>query len=300
MEATLSPDLREVREPVSKICADFNSDYWLKKDQEGGFPADFHRALTKAGWLAICIPKAYGGSGLGITEATVMMQALAESGADMSGESAVHMNVFGPNPMVVFGTEKQKQRMLPPLIAGHERTCFAVTEPDTGLNTTQLKTRAVRAGSHYVVHGTKSFISTASIAEKMPILVRTLPLEEVKSKTDGLSLFYTDFDRRRIEVHEIEKIGREAVDTNYVFIDDLRIPAVDRIGEEGKGFQYILHGVNAECTLVAGEAVGLGRAAMVRAAAYAKERIVSDRPIGENQAWRTRSPSRGWSLRPLV
>lgn len=283
MDFELNANQESIRDAVAKICSRFDDAYWLKKDKEGGYPADFHRALADAGWLGICIPQAYGGSGLGITEAAVMMQAIAESGAGMSGASAVHMNIFGLNPVVVFGSEEQKQRMLPPLIAGRERTCFAVTEPNTGLNTTQLKTRAVREGDHYVVHGTKTFISTASIAEKMLILARTTPLEVVKSKTEGLSLFYTDFDRSRIEVHEIDKMGRKAVDTNQVFIDGLRIPVADRIGEEGKGFHYILHGMNAERILVAGEAVGLGRAALARAAHYAKERIVFDRAIGKNQ-----------------
>ncbi|WP_326536082.1 acyl-CoA dehydrogenase family protein [Pseudorhodoferax sp.] len=283
MDSTLSPAYREIRDAILQVCAGFDADYWLRKDREGGFPTDFHQALAKAGWLGICIPQAYGGSGLGITEATVMMQAIAESGAGMSGASAVHMNIFGLNPVVMFGSEAQKQRMLPPLIAGRERTCFAVTEPNTGLNTTQLKTRAVRSGDGYVVHGTKTFISTAGSAEKMLLLARTTPLEEVRHKTEGLSLFYTDFDRSRIEVHEIDKMGRKAVDTNQVFIDGLRIPEADRIGEEGKGFHYILHGMNAERILVAGEAVGLGRAALARAAAYAKERVVFDRPIGQNQ-----------------
>jgi len=278
-----TPEQREIREAILKVCERFDADYWLRKDREGGFPADFHGALAQAGWLGICIPQAYGGSGLGLTEATVMMQAIAESGAGMSGASAVHMNIFGLNPVVVFGTEAQKQRMLPPLIVGKERTCFAVTEPNTGLNTTQLKTRAVRDGDHYVMHGTKTFISTASIAEKMLILARTTPLEEVKNKTDGLSLFYTDFDRSRIEVHEIDKMGRKAVDTNQVFIDGLRVPVEDRIGDEGQGFRYILHGMNAERILVAGEAVGLGRAALARAVHYAKEREVFNRPIGMNQ-----------------
>ena len=283
MDSTLAPEHREIRDAILQTCAAFDADYWLKKDKEGGFPTDFHRALADAGWLGICIPQAYGGSGLGITEATVMMQAIAESGAGMSGASAVHMNIFGLNPVVVFGTEEQKLRMLTPLIAGKERTCFAVTEPNTGLNTTQLKTRAVREGDHYVVHGTKTFISTASLAEKILLLARTTPLEDVKRKTEGLSLFYTDFDRSRIEVHEIDKMGRKAVDTNQVFIDGLRIPVADRIGNEGKGFHYILHGMNAERILVAGEAVGLGRAALARAAQYANERIVFDRPIGKNQ-----------------
>ena len=283
MESTLAPEHHALREAVRQVCAGFDADYWLRKDREGGFPADFHRALAEAGWLGICIPQAYGGSGLGITEATVMMQAIAESGAGMSGASAVHMNIFGLNPVVVFGTEAQKQRMLPPLIAGRERTCFAVTEPDTGLNTTQLKTRAERTPGGYRVHGTKTFISTASVAEKMLLLARTTPLEQVRHKTEGLSLFYTDFDRSRITVHEIDKMGRKAVDTNQVFIDGLEIPEADRIGEEGRGFHYILHGMNAERILVAGEAVGLGRAALARAAAYASERVVFGRPIGQNQ-----------------
>jgi alkylation response protein AidB-like acyl-CoA dehydrogenase len=284
MTIELLPEHREIRDAILRICERFDADYWLEKDRLGGFPSDFHQALAADGWLGICIPEAYGGSGLGITEATVMMQAIAESGAGMSGASAVHMNIFGLNPVVVFGTEAQKQRMLPPLIAGQHRTCFAVTEPNTGLNTTQLKTRAVRDGDHYVLHGVKTFISTASVAEKMLILARTTPLEEVRNKTEGLSLFYTDFDRRFIEVHEIEKMGRKAIDTNQVFIDGLRVPKDDLIGEEGKGFRYILHGMNAERILVAGEAVGLGRAALARATQYAKEREVFNRPIGLNQA----------------
>lgn len=284
MTIELPPEHREIRDAILRICERFDADYWLEKDRLGGFPSDFHQALAEDGWLGICIPEAYGGSGLGITEATVMMQAIAESGAGMSGASAVHMNIFGLNPVVVFGTEAQKQRMLPPLIAGQHRTCFAVTEPNTGLNTTQLKTRAVRDGDHYVLHGVKTFISTASVAEKMLILARTTPLEEVRNKTEGLSLFYTDFDRRFIEVHEIEKMGRKAIDTNQVFIDGLRVPKDDLIGEEGKGFRYILHGMNAERILVAGEAVGLGRAALARATQYAKEREVFNRPIGLNQA----------------
>ncbi|TDF80754.1 acyl-CoA dehydrogenase family protein [Pseudomonas sp. H9] len=284
MTVDLLPEHREIRDAILRICERFDADYWLEKDRVGGFPSDFHQALAEDGWLGICIPEAYGGSGLGITEATVMMQAIAESGAGMSGASAVHMNIFGLNPVVVFGSEAQKQRMLPPLIAGQHRTCFAVTEPNTGLNTTQLKTRAVRDGDHYVLHGVKTFISTASVAEKMLILARTTPLEQVRNKTEGLSLFYTDFDRRFIEVHEIDKMGRKAVDTNQVFIDGLRVPKDDLIGEEGQGFRYILHGMNAERILVAGEAIGLGRAALARATQYAKEREVFNRPIGLNQA----------------
>ncbi len=213
-----------------------------------------------------------------------MMHTIANSGAGMSGASAVHMNVFGLNPVVVFGTKEQCQRMLPPIVSGAQRSCFAVTEPNTGLNTTQLKTRAVRNGDKYVVNGQKVWISTAQVAEKILLLARTTPLEEVKNPTHGLSLFYTDFDRSRISVREIEKMGRKAVDSNELFIEDFEIPLDDRLGEEGKGFEYILHGMNPERILIAAEAVGLGQLALSRAAAYARERNVFNRPIGKNQA----------------
>ena len=283
MDFALSANQQSIRDAVARICARFDDAYWLKKDKEGGFPADFHQALAEAGWLGICIPEGYGGSGLGILDAAIMMRTIAESGAGMSGASAVHMNVFGLNPVVVFGTSEQCQRMLPPVVAGTEKACFAVTEPNTGLNTTQLKTRAVRRGDSYIVNGQKVWISTAQVAEKILLLARTTPLEEVKRPTHGLSLFYTDFDRSRIKVHEIEKMGRKAVDSNELFIEDFVIPVADRIGEEGRGFDYILHGLNPERILIAAEAVGLGQLALTRAAAYAKERIVFNRPIGMNQ-----------------
>jgi len=246
MDFSFSQEQQSIREAISKICERFDDQYWLEKDRVGGFPVDLHQALAKDGWLGICIPEQYGGSGLGITEATIMMQTISESGAGMTGASAVHMNIFGLNPVVQFGTEEQKMRMLPPLISGKERSCFAVTEPNTGLNTTQLKVRAERAGDHYVLSGTKVWISTAQVAEKMLILARTTPLEECKKHTDGLSLFYTDLDRNFVRVHEIEKMGRKAVDSNELFIDGLKVPVEDRIGEEGKGFHYIMHGMNAE------------------------------------------------------
>jgi acyl-CoA dehydrogenase len=221
------------------------------------------------------MPEEFGGAGLGIAEAAVMMQAVAESGAGVSGASAVHMNIFGRNPDVVFGSRQQKERMLPPLIAGQHRACFAVTEPDTGLNTRKIKTRADKRGDRYFVRGQKVWISTAQVAEKVLLLART---------DAGLTLFYTDLDRRHVEVREIDKMGRHAVDSNQVFFDALPVPEEDRIGEEGRGFEYILHGMNPERILIAAELVGLGRCAVSRAAAYAKERVVFDRPIGQNQA----------------
>ena len=284
MEFALSDDQLAIRDAVRKLAARFDADYWRRRDAEGGFPADFHKAFAEAGWLGIAMPSAYGGAGLGILEAALLMMTVAESGAGFSGCSAIHMNIFGLHPVVVFGTEAQKRRFLPPLIAGQDRACFAVTEPNTGLNTLKLKTKAVRKGDRYVVNGRKLWISTAQIANKMLLLARTTPEEEVpKGSSAGLSLFYTDFDRTRIEAREIDKMGRAAVDSNQVFIDDLESPIEDRIGEEGDGFRYILHGMNPERVLVAAEAVGLGRAALSRAAAYAKERVVFGRPIGQNQ-----------------
>ena len=176
-----SPENQEaIRDAIAKICEGFDDAYWLKKDHEGGFPHDFHKALADAGWLGICVPEAYGGSGLGITEAAIMMRTIAKSGAGMSGASAVHINVFGLNPVVVFGTEEQRKRMLPPMVEGREKACFAVTEPNTGLNTTQLKTRAVAKNDRYIVNGQKVWISTAQVAHKILLLARTTPLEEVR------------------------------------------------------------------------------------------------------------------------
>jgi acyl-CoA dehydrogenase len=280
----LTADQEAIRYAIGKVCARFDDDYWLARDRDATFPLDFHAAFAQDGWLGICMPEQYGGSALGVTDAAIMMQAISESGAGQSGASAVHMNIFGLNPVVVFGSDEQKQRFLPPLIAGREKACFAVTEPDAGLNTTKLKTRAVRKGDRYVVSGAKVWISTAQVAEKMLLLARTTPIEEVNKPTLGLSLFYTDLDRRFVEVREIEKMGRSAVDSNQLFIDGLEIPVADRIGEEGRGFEYILHGMNPERILIAAEAIGLGKAALRKATQYAKERIVFDRPIGQNQA----------------
>ena len=284
MDFELSAEQHAIRESILKLCARFDDAYWLEKDRHGGFPEEFHAAIAQAGWLGVAMPEAYGGAGLGITEAAIMLQAVAESGACMSGASAIHMNIFGLQPVVVFGNDEQKARMLPPLIAGKDKACFAVTEPNIGLNTTALMTRAEKQGDRYVVTGEKIWISTAQVANKMLLLARTTPREKVKRKTEGLTLFYTDFERGRgVEVREIEKHGRKAVDSNMLFIDGMEIPESDRIGPEGGGFRSILHGMNPERILIAAEAVGIGRAALRKAAAYAKERIVFDRPIGQNQ-----------------
>jgi acyl-CoA dehydrogenase len=283
MDFSLTPEQQQVRELTAKVCQKFGDAYWLAHDKSGEYPEEFYRAIVDAGLIGIAMPAQYGGSGLGIIEATIMMQAIAESGAAMSGASAIHMNIFGLQPVVVFGSDEQKARMLPPLIRGEHKTCFAVTEPDAGLDTTRIKTKAERHGDSFVISGQKIWISTAQVAHKIMLLVRTTPREEVKRKTDGLSLFYTDLDRSRIEIRKIEKMGRHAVDSNMLFFDRLVVPAADLIGDEGNGFRQILHGMNPERILIAAEAIGLGRAALRRAANYAKERVVFERPIGQNQ-----------------
>jgi acyl-CoA dehydrogenase len=283
MDFSLSDDQQNIREAVLRQCSDFPDEFWLERDREGQFPEQFFRSMVDAGWLGIATPTEFGGAGLGITEAAVMMQAIAESGAGMSGASSIHLPVFGLQPVVLAGTHEQKQRMLPPVVCGEDRVCFAVTEPNVGLNTTELKTRAERCDGGYRVNGEKIWISTAQVANKMLLLARTTPLDQVKRKTEGLSLFYTDLDRSKIEVRLIHKMGRHAVDSNMLFIQDLFIPEQDRIGAEGDGFKLILHGLNPERILVAAEAIGIGRVALQRAAKYARERIVFNRPIGMNQ-----------------
>jgi acyl-CoA dehydrogenase len=283
MDFMLNQEQQQIRDEVLKLCAQFDDAYWLEKDRTGTFPHELHAAMAQAGWLGIAMPEDYGGANLGITEAVVMMQAVAESGAAMSGASAVHINIFGLQPVVVFGTDEQKRRILPPLIAGQDKACFAVTEPDAGLDTTALKVRAERRGDHYVLSGQKIWISTAQVANKILILARTTPLDRVKRRTEGLSLFYTDLDRSKVAVRIIEKMGRHAVDSNEMFFDGMTIPAADLIGEEGQGFRSILHGMNPERILMGAEAVGIGRAALARAAKYARERVVFRRPIGQNQ-----------------
>ncbi|KGO99993.1 acyl-CoA dehydrogenase [Alcaligenes faecalis] len=283
MNIELSEDQRALVQAIESVCQQFDDEYWLARDQDGVYPYDFHKALADGGWLGIAMPEQYGGAGLGMMEAALMMHTISRTGAGFSGASAVHMNIFGLNPVVVFGNDEQRARFLPPLIQGKDKACFGVTEPNSGLDTSKLETRAVLQGEHYQVHGRKIWISTAQVANKILLLARTTPLSEVKKPTDGLSLFYTDLDRSTIEVRHIDKMGRNAVDSNMLFIDGLRIPVEDRIGEEGKGFSYLLHGLNPERILIASEAIGLGRAALEKATLYAKERHVFGRPIGQNQ-----------------
>ncbi len=283
MDFAFTEDQTNIREAVLKHCSQFSDDYWLDHDRSGEFPADFHMSMAEAGWLGIAMPEAVGGAGLGITEAAVMMQAVAEAGGGMTASSAVHGPVFGLEPVILFGTDEQQSRMIPPIISGAEKMCFAVTEPNTGLDTTSLKTRAVKVDGGYRVNGEKIWITNAHVADRMLLIARTTPLEEVKKKTEGLTLFYCKLDRSAIEHRLIPKMGRHAVGSNMLFITDLFIPDEDRIGEEGQGFRILLQGLNPERVLLGAEATGLGRIAIKKASKYAAERVVFGRPIGQNQ-----------------
>ncbi len=283
MDFRLNEQQQAIDDSVRQVCAKFDDDYWTTAEEEARFPHEFHRAMADGGWLGITMPEELGGSGLGVTEAAIMMHAVTSSGGGYSAASTIHINLFGPHAVVVNGTPEQKARFLPPLIAGNEKACFGVTEPDAGLDTTSIKTFASRVNSGYRVNGRKMWTSTGQVADKILLLTRTTPKEDCRKPTDGMTLFYTDLDRTKVEVRRIHKMGRNAVDSNAVFIDDLYIPDEDRIGEEGKGFSYILHSLNPERVLVASEAIGVGRDALRRAANYARERIVFGRPIGQNQ-----------------
>lgn len=282
MDFELSQDQVDLVAGVQATLKPFDDAYWLEADRSHRFPEDFVQAMAKGGWLGVAMPEAYGGSGLGVTEAALMMLEVARCGG-MTAASAIHMNIFGPKAIVQFGTDAQRLRWLPDLVHGRAKSCFAVTEPNTGLDTTRLTTRAVRQGDRYTVNGRKLWTSTAQVADKIMLLARTADYDAA-DPTAGLSLFYTDLDRNTVEVREIDKMGRAAVDTNALFIDNLNIPAEDLVGEEGRGFRYILQSLNPERILIAAEAVGIGLSALNRAARYARDREVFGRPIGQNQA----------------
>ena len=269
---------------AKNISEKFDDDYWLDCDLNSKFPQEFYEEVASGGWLGMCMPEKFGGSNLGIREASLFMQTISESGGGMAAASSIHINIFGPHPIVIHGTQKQKETWLPPLITGKEKTCFGVTEPDSGLDTGRLKTKAQKVQGGYIINGQKIWTSTAQVANKILLLARTTDQSQTKKTVDGLTLFYTNFDREKIEVREIKKMGRAAVDSNQIFIDNLNVSDDDRIGEEGKGFRYLLDSLNPERILIAAEALGIGKNALKRATKYAKERIVFDRPIGKNQS----------------
>ncbi|ORV50004.1 acyl-CoA dehydrogenase [Mycolicibacter engbaekii] len=283
MSFELTEDQQLIRKSIADLAARFDDHYWMAKDLAHEFPQEFYDAIAGGGWLGMTIPEQYGGHGLGITEATLLAEEVARSGGGMNAASAIHMSIFGMQPVVVFGSDEMKTETLPRIVSGDLHVCFGVTEPTAGLDTSRITTFARRDGSDYVVNGRKVWISKALESEKILLLTRTQSRDEAAKPTDGLTLFLTDIDRNHVDIRPITKMGRNAVSSNEVFIDDLRIPAEHRIGEEGKGFSYILHGLNPERMLIAAEALGIGRVALDRAVKYANERVVFDRPIGMNQ-----------------
>ncbi|WP_449415844.1 acyl-CoA dehydrogenase family protein [Ochrobactrum teleogrylli] len=284
MNFEVTEEQQAIRDAVGAVASQFDDAYWSEKEQKAEFPFEFHKAMAEGGWLGITMPEKYGGSGLGVTEAAIMMNEIARHGGGSAAVSTIHINLFGPHPILVFGTEAQKAEWLPRLVSGEDQVCFGVTEPDAGLDTTRIKTFARKVDGGYIINGRKLWTSTGQVATKILILARTTPIEDCKRPTDGMSIFYTDLDRTKIEVRRIPKMGRAAVDSNATFIDDYFVPDHHLIGEEGKGFSYLLHSLNPERILVAAEAIGIGQDALERASGYARDRVVFNRPIGQNQS----------------
>ncbi|MGH3437606.1 MAG: acyl-CoA dehydrogenase family protein [Sciscionella sp.] len=283
MDFELSSEQRALRTAVRDLAGKFGDDYWAERDERHEFPWDFYRAFAESGWLGIAIPESYGGGGLGITEAALLLEEVAASGAAMNGCSTMHLTIFGLNVIAKHGSEQLRSEVLPAAADGTLHVCFGVTEPDAGTDTTRVSTFARRDGDGYVIDGRKIWITKAGDSQKMVLIARTTARDEVAKPTDGITLFLVDVDRSAMDIRPIPKMGRNAVASNEIFIDGLRVPASARIGEEGRGFRYLLDGLNPERILLAHEAIGIGRAALRRATDYAKQRIVFDRPIGQNQ-----------------
>lgn len=285
MDFALTEDQQSIREAVAALAGQFDDEYWLHKDTHHEFPREFYDAFARDGWLGICVPEEHGGSGLGITEASIMLEEISASGGGMNAASTLHGMIFGMHPVIKHGSEEMKARLLPKIVSGEMHVCFGITEPDAGLDTTATKTFAKLSedGTQYTVNGRKVWISKALNSDKVLLLTRTTKVEDCAKKTDGMTLFLTDVKSPNIEIRPIPKMGREAVDSNELYIDDLKVPVEDRVGEEGQGFKYLLDGLNPERILIAAEALGLGRVALKKAVAYANERVVFGRPIGKNQ-----------------
>ena len=283
MDFSPQPEHEAIRTAVRAVMADFPDDYWSAKDQAHEFPWEFYHAMAAGGWLGTAIPQEYGGSGLGVAEAGIVLAEVAASGAAMNGASAIHISMFGINPVIKHGSDAMRREWVPRVVTGEVHVCFGVSEPDLGTDIARVRTRAVRRGDHYVVDGRKTWLTKASESRKVLLLARTTPVEQCRRPIDGLSLFFTDLQRDKVTIRPIRKMGRHAVQSNEVAIDGMVVPVEDRLGVEGRGFHYLLDGINPERILASMGAVGVGRAALRRAVQYAKERIIYERPIGQNQ-----------------
>ncbi|WP_454883094.1 acyl-CoA dehydrogenase family protein [Sphingomonas oryzagri] len=283
MDFSVNSDHEAIQDTVRALMRSFPDQYWLDKDEHHEYPAEFYDAFAAAGLIGIAIPEAYGGSGLGIAEAGLVLREVCASGAGLNGASAVHLSMFGINPVVKHGSDAMREKYIPRVVSGELNVCFGVTEPDAGTETPKITTRAVRQGDTYIINGRKTWLTKAGESQKVLLLTRTTPLQECAKRTDGMTLFLADLDPKAVTIKPIRKLGRHAVASNDVFFDNLEVPIEDRVGEEGKGFYYLLDGLNPERILVAFEAIGVGRAALTRAVQYAGERKVFGRPIGQNQ-----------------
>ena len=283
MDFALTEQQELIRKEVASLARSFSLDYWLEKDRKAEYPLDWVKRFADAGWLGMIVPEEYGGGGLGVTEGALMLHEICAAGAGTSGASPIHFYLFPPMPLIKHGAEPLKRKYLPRVASGEIVMSFGVTEPNAGTDTSRIQTRAERAGDRFVVNGRKVWNTNAQRATHILLLARTAPRDPAKPFA-GLTLFFTGFDRARITVREIEKLGRAAVDSNEIFIDGLEVPAEDVVGEVGRGFYHLLDSLNPERIFTGIEAVGIGRAALERAVQYAKERVVFDRPIGQNQA----------------
>ncbi|MEU2441848.1 acyl-CoA dehydrogenase family protein [Streptomyces sp. NPDC038707] len=283
MATTELSDLELIRKSVRELARRFGLEYWREKDKKHEYPWEFVKAFADGGWLGAMIPEEYGGLGLGLAESAIMMTEIAQSGAGMSGGSAIHFYVFPPAPILRYGSEEMKREYLPKLARGEILMAFGVTEPTAGVDTSRIRTRAEKVDGGWVVNGQKVWITNAQNAHKILLLARTSPRDESKP-LDGMTLFFTDLNRERITVREIDKLGRAAIDSNELFIDNLEVRDDEVVGEVGQGFRYLIDGLNPERIVVGMEGIGLGRAALELASKYANERVVFNRPIGKNQA----------------
>ncbi len=283
MDFASNEEHQAIADAVTRVCSKYDDEYWAARDTDGVFPEAFVKDMADGGWLGIAMPEEIGGSGLGVTEAAIMMQTVAQSGGAYQAASSIHVNLFGPMPLAVFGSKEQRETYLPRIIKGEDRMCFGVTEPNSGLDVSSLETKAEKTGNGYAISGRKIWTTTAQSANKILLIARTTPRDQCEKPTQGLSLFYTDMDRDFVDAQVIPKMGRKSVECNTVFIDGLKVPADHLVGEEGQGFKYLLHGLNPERILFGIEAVGIGKAALQKAAQYANERVIFGRPIGQNQ-----------------
>ncbi len=283
MDFALTEEQQLIRTEVGNLARKFDWSYWRELDNTGEYPHAFFNEMAAAGWVGAAIPEAYGGGGLGIIEASLILGEICASGAGTSGASPVHFSMFPPQPVIKYGSEEMKRQHLPKIASGEMKMAFSVTEPNAGTDTPHIETTAVRDGDEWVINGRKVWSSNAQNADRVLILTRTTPIEASSRRTKGMTLFFSDMDRDAIQMRLIHKMGRHAVDSNELFIDDFRVPHTDIVGEEGEGFYHLIDGLNPERIVIAAEAVGIGRAALNKAVQYAKDRTVFGRPIGKNQ-----------------